>query len=43
MNQKQKAESKTLYFGATLSSFYPNLGKNEFSWTKFFSQFLNIL
>ena len=36
-------KSKNPNFGAILSNFYPNLGKNEFSWKKGLCQFLNIL
>ena len=35
-------KSKKPYFGAILGSFWPNLGKNEFSWKKGPCQFLNI-
>ena len=35
-------KSKNPNFGAILSNFYPNLGKNEFSWKKGLCQFLNI-
>ena len=33
---------KRTYFGAILGPFYPNLGKNEFSWKKELCQFLDI-
>ena len=35
-------KSKELYFGAILSPFCSNLGKNEFSWKKGLRQFFNI-
>ena len=34
-------KSKKPYFGAILD-FYPNVGKNKFSWKKWLCQFLNI-
>ena len=37
----QKIQKKS--FGAILGPFFPNLGKNEFSWEKRLCQFLNIL
>ena len=41
-NNKLFKNSKKTCFGAILSPFCPNLGKNEFSWKKRLSQFLNI-
>ena len=35
-------KSKNPYFGAILNPFYPNLGKNEFSWKNGLCQFLKI-
>ena len=35
-------KSKKPYFGAILGPFYPNFGKNKFSWKKVRCQFLNI-
>ena len=35
-------KSKEAYFGAIFGPFFPNLGKNEFSWKTGLCQFLNI-
>ena len=35
-------KSKKPYFGAILGPYFPDLGKNEFSWKKVICQFLNI-
>ena len=40
--KKNCKKSKKTYFGAILGPFYPNLGKNEFSWKKQLYQFLDI-
>ena len=40
--KKNCKKSKKTYFGAILGPFYPNLGKNEFSWKNELCQFLDI-
>ena len=42
MTKFKKKNPKRTYFGAILGRFYPNLGKNEFSWKKAICQFLEI-
>ena len=40
MTKVFKKNPKRTYFGDILGPFYPNLGKNEFSWKKELCQFL---
>ena len=42
MTKVFKKNPKRTYFGDILGPFYPNLGKNEFSWKKELCQFLDI-